>query len=234
MRSPRTLPLITDDYWAFQARHHVRQVPPPRYIQFLRMRCFLSHNKADKATARSIGAHLTLSGIDVWFDEWEIRAGDSIPGKLNDGLDGFDAFILLWSAHAERSDWVRQELNSSIMRAIDAKSAKIIPCLLDRTPLPPLIADRCGIDLTDLRVGIDSLLGDLTGNRTRRLRLMAIQAALDEMDVNWITHPAVTPMVCCPKCGETEMLRAWERAGRGDIYAGMECTACGWADGGEM
>ena len=43
------------------------------------MRCFLSHNMANKQVARSVGAHLTLSGIDVWFDEWEILAGDSIP-----------------------------------------------------------------------------------------------------------------------------------------------------------
>ncbi|MBV9613321.1 MAG: toll/interleukin-1 receptor domain-containing protein [Acidobacteriaceae bacterium] len=54
-----------------------------------KMRCFLSHNKADKPIARSIGSHLQLSGIEVWFDEWEIRAGDSIPGKLNDGLAAF-------------------------------------------------------------------------------------------------------------------------------------------------
>lgn len=47
------------------------------------MRSFLSYNKADNEVARSIGAHMVLAGIDVWFDEWEIQAGDSIPGKLN-------------------------------------------------------------------------------------------------------------------------------------------------------
>ncbi len=73
------------------------------------MRCFLSHNKADKLVAESIGGHLALSGIEPWFDEWEIQAGDSIPGKLNEGLAAFDAFILVWSANAERSKWVRQE-----------------------------------------------------------------------------------------------------------------------------
>src|SRR5437870_343650 len=105
------------------------------------MRCFLSHNVVDKEVARSIGAHLVLTGVDVWFDEWEIEAGDSIPGKLDEGLAAFDAFILLWSANANRSKWVRQELHSAIMRALQEGSAKIIPCMLDETPLPPLIAD---------------------------------------------------------------------------------------------
>lgn len=68
------------------------------------MLVFLSHNKADKAVARKVGAHLILSNIDVWFDDWEIQAGDSIPGKLNEGLADFDAFVLLWSVNAKRSN----------------------------------------------------------------------------------------------------------------------------------
>lgn len=199
------------------------------------MRCFLSHNKRDKEVARSIGAHMTLTGIDVWFDEWEIQAGDSIPGKLNEGLAAFDAFVLLWSAAADRSNWVRQELHSAIMRALKHSSAKIIPCLLDDTPLPPLIADRRGVDFSDIHKGIEELLADLTGFRTRCQRLLAIQAALDEMDVQWITHPALPPMVCCPSCGETDTLESWHQIDRrGDNYAGMQCTNCGWSDGSEM
>lgn len=200
------------------------------------MRCFLSHNKADREVARDIGAHMALSGIDVWFGEWEIQAGDSIPGKLNEGLEAFDAFILLWSADANRSNWVRQELHSAIMRAVKDGSAKIIPCLLDATPLPPLIADRRGVTFSDRREGIEELLGDLTGSRTRRQRLLAIQSALSELDVSWIIHPALPPMVCCPRCGDTDTLVGWEQTDRqrGDIYAGMRCTNCGWSNGGEM
>jgi hypothetical protein len=200
------------------------------------MRCFLSHNKADKEAARAIGAHMTLAGIDVWFDEWEIQAGDSIPGKLNEGLAAFDAFILLWSAAADRSDWVRQELHSAIMRSVQQSTAKIIPCLLDNTPLPPLVADRSGVDFSDVHTGIEQLLADLTRTRTRRQRLLAIQGALDEMDVQWITHPALPPMVCCPNCGETETLESWQAIDphRGDQYAGMQCTACGWSGGSEV
>lgn len=200
------------------------------------MRCFLSYNKADKEVARAIGAHMTLTGIEVWFDEWEIQAGDSIPGKLNEGLSAFDVFVLLWSADANRSNWVRQELHSAIMRAINDGSAKIVPCLLDETPLPPLISDRRGVDFRDFHEGIEELLEDLTGSRTRRQRLLAINAAISDMDVKWIIHPALPPMVCCPKCGETDALAPWEEIDyeRDDRYAGMRCKNCGWSDGGEV
>lgn len=194
----------------------------------------MSYNKADSEVARSIGAHMVLTRIRVWFDEWELQAGDSIPGKLNEALASFDTFVLLWSASANRSDWVRHELHSA--RAANGGKAKIVPCLLDETPLPALIADRCWIDFRDLHKGIGELLGHLTGFRTRRRRLLAIQAALEEMDVNWATHPALPPMVCCPQCGATDVLEAWQQTDhmRGDLYAGLRCTNCGWSGGGEV
>lgn len=200
------------------------------------MRCFLSHNKADKPVARHIGAHLTLIGIDVWFDEWELQAGDSIPGKLNSGLEAFDAFILLWSANASRSNWVRQELYSAIMLAMSDGTSKIIPCMLDETPLPAIISDRKRIDFSDPKEGILQLAGDLTGTRSRKARLLAIQAAIAELDIEWKTHPNVggAPLACCPRCGH-EQLKGYEET---DIendrsYSGLYCPNCRWSGGGE-
>ena len=108
--------------------------------------------------------------------------------------------------------------------------------MLDETALPPLIADRRGIEFGDVRQGVEELLQELTGARTRRQRLLAIQDALHEMDVSWVTHPALPPMVCCPRCAETDTLVGWEQIDpkRGDVYAGLRCTKCGWSDGGEV
>jgi hypothetical protein len=199
------------------------------------MRCFLSYNAADKDITRSVGAHLALSGLEVWFDEWEITAGDSVPGKLDKALVAFDAFVLIWSAAASRSPWVRQELYSAIVRALETGSAKIIACRRDETPLPALISDRRWIDMRDPQKGVEDLLGDLLGVRTRRLRLLAIQGALDDMDVEWFTSPAAPPLLCCPSCGETDYLESWEATDtRGDRYAGVRCSRCSWSNGGEV
>jgi hypothetical protein len=199
------------------------------------MRCFLSHNKADKPVARNVGAHLTLVGMDVWFDEWELQGGDSIPGKLNSGLEAFDAFILMWSANANRSNWVRQELHSAIMRSVRDNTAKIIPCMLDETPLPSLIADRKGIDFSDPKEGILELVGDLTGTRARKDRLLAIQAAIEEIDVEWLIHPNMAgPLVCCPRCGHETLKGYQETDSENDrTYSGLYCPKCRWFGGGE-
>lgn len=43
---------------------------------------FLSHSAQDKDAVREIANRLKSDGVRVWFDEWEIRAGDSIPAKI--------------------------------------------------------------------------------------------------------------------------------------------------------
>ena len=47
---------------------------------------FLSHTTADKDFARRLATVLTAHRIEVWFDEWEIKVGDSLMGKVQDGI----------------------------------------------------------------------------------------------------------------------------------------------------
>jgi hypothetical protein len=44
---------------------------------------FLSHIAKDKAVVRPLAERLRKDGLKVWFDEWEIRPGDSIPAKID-------------------------------------------------------------------------------------------------------------------------------------------------------
>ena len=198
-------------------------------------RVFLSHNKADVEVARTIGAHLSLAGLDVWFDEWVIKAGDSIPGRLNEGLLEFDTFLLLWSAQASHSKWVEQELNSAVMRAMNQHTARVIPCTLDRTPLPPLVGDRKPIDFSERKRGIETLMAELVGDRSRRVRLLALQHVLSDLDVTWHDSPTVNPILCCPHCGEEHRIKGWEEIDETHDrhYVGLRCLNCDWSDGGE-
>ncbi len=48
---------------------------------------FLSHSSKDKKVVRAVAERLRADGLRVWFDEWEIKAGDSIPAKIKKGLE---------------------------------------------------------------------------------------------------------------------------------------------------
>ena len=78
---------------------------------------FLSHSAKDKAVVRPLAERLRKDGLKVlWFDEWVLKAGDSILAKIEEGLLQFDtrnsAFglpRLCLSANAFGSDWAQLE-----------------------------------------------------------------------------------------------------------------------------
>ena len=68
---------------------------------------FLSHSTKDKLVVRDVAERLRKDGLRVWFDEWEIRPGDSIPAKIEEGLERSRVLVLCMSANAFGSDWAQ-------------------------------------------------------------------------------------------------------------------------------
>jgi len=48
---------------------------------------FLSHSAKDKPVVRPLAERLRGDGLRVWFDEWMLKPGDSIPAKIEEGLE---------------------------------------------------------------------------------------------------------------------------------------------------
>jgi TIR domain len=137
------------------------------------VQAFLSYNSNDKSSARRLGGQLKFVGADVWFDDWNIRAGDSIPGKVNEALEALDTVILVWSAHSDRSSWVRAELETAIMRSIDDGGFRVIPVRLDEAPLPSLLLPLKWVQLSEDDVGraVNEIMGFAGDPRSpRRVR----------------------------------------------------------------
>ena len=70
---------------------------------------FLSHSSKDKAVAQPLAERLRKDGLKVWFDEWEVKPGDSILAKIEEGLEHSRVLVLSMSAHAFGSDWAQLE-----------------------------------------------------------------------------------------------------------------------------
>jgi hypothetical protein len=194
---------------------------------------FLSHNKGDAEEARTLGVHLQLVGASVWLDEWEIEPGDSISARLNEGLKTFDVFLVIWSANAARSRWVGREVETAIHSTIDDPNRRIVPVLLDETPLPPLLAPIKALDYDDPAEVVRRIMGFAS----ERDRLRAIQEVLDSLAIEVSYFYGYGPIVACPRCGAPpESLEAWGATDyeRDDEYAGVRCTECQWNDGGEI
>jgi len=96
---------------------------------------FLSYSSKDKMVVRALAEQLRGDGLRVWFDEWEIRPGESIPAKIEDGLDRSYVLVLCMSANALGSEW--SQLESGMFRFRDPLNTnrRFIPLRLDDAPI---------------------------------------------------------------------------------------------------
>ncbi|MGA3407120.1 MAG: TIR domain-containing protein [Candidatus Bathyarchaeia archaeon] len=120
----------------------------PKLIPSAKRRCFLSHNKADKAFVRRLATDLRKKKIEVWFDEWKIKPGDSISVSIEDALSKFHNFVLVMTPNSMKSRWVTRELSIALYRHHSSKGRqmKIIPLLRMNCRIPLWLRDIKYID----------------------------------------------------------------------------------------
>ena len=83
---------------------------------------------------------IQAAGHEVWFDDWKIDLGDSIVGRVNEGLEGMSYLVLCYSSSG-MSDWVDREWMSALSRQLSGQQVKILPVLLSGGKSPAILAD---------------------------------------------------------------------------------------------
>jgi hypothetical protein len=118
---------------------------------------FLSYAREDLDQADRITQQLAAEGITVWHDHEQLHAGQTWPKALGEAIAASDALLLLWSSMAAGSTFVELEWSTAL-----ALKKKVLPCLLDKTPLPPALAATQAVPLTASVRIISVALGDET------------------------------------------------------------------------
>jgi hypothetical protein len=111
---------------------------------------FLSHSSTDKTFVRKLAADLRASRHTVWIDEAEINVGDSLIGKIRDGIDSVDYVAAVLSKTSIQSEWVKKELEIASNREIKEKRVIVLPILVDKVDLPGFLEGKLYADFTDL------------------------------------------------------------------------------------
>lgn len=97
---------------------------------------FFSYSYQDKAFVHWLVKKLKEQEIDVWYDEDEIRVGDSVSTQIDRGIKASSIFIVILSHSSLESKWVVNELNQALVYNAKKHGIKVIPVLIEKIEIP--------------------------------------------------------------------------------------------------
>ncbi|WP_025693886.1 toll/interleukin-1 receptor domain-containing protein [Paenibacillus durus] len=103
---------------------------------------FLSHTSFDKPFVEKLARDLKRIGVNVWFDKWEIKIGDSITWKIEDGIRENEYLGIILSPESLKSEWVRSELGAAWVKQMQQKKVFVLPIYYRECEIPYFLADR--------------------------------------------------------------------------------------------
>lgn len=109
---------------------------------------FLSYSAKDRLVVRDIALQLKANKIKVWFDEWQLAIGDSIPHKIELGLESSRVLILCMSRNSFDSDWASIESGTFRFRDPLNKGRRFLPLRLDDAVAPGSLRQLLSLDWT--------------------------------------------------------------------------------------
>jgi hypothetical protein len=81
---------------------------------------FISHSSEDKEDiVRSLAETLRENGFAVWYDEFELKVGDSLRKKIDTGLTNSRYGIVIISPSFVKKNWTEYELNGMVAKEMN-------------------------------------------------------------------------------------------------------------------
>lgn len=127
---------------------------------------FVSHASEDKdAIARPLAKELRSRGLKVWYDEFELKIGDSLSEKIDEGLAASHHGIVILSSHFFEKEWSKKELGG-LTATEDGRRNRILPVWHKVTKQEvaarsPTLADRKAATAEGISTLADELIRDM-------------------------------------------------------------------------
>jgi hypothetical protein len=104
------------------------------------LKVFISSSAQDLDWARSFAQALKDRGVAVWFDQFEVRPGDSVSDALEAGLRASDVVVTLVDTESSSKPALMFELGAAI--GMGKKVVPIVPKGVDPNVLPMYVRRR--------------------------------------------------------------------------------------------
>lgn len=107
---------------------------------------FISYSHKDRPFVERLAIDLKAKGLNLWYDQWELKVGDSLVDKINYGIKSQDFLIIVLSKSSVKSEWVRRELNAALIKELQERRVVIFPIVIEDCDIPPLLSDKVYAD----------------------------------------------------------------------------------------
>lgn len=118
---------------------------------------FISHASEDKdEVARPLAEALRNNGLSVWYDEFELKIGDSLRRKIDKGIANSNFGVIVISRDFISKGWTNYELDGLITCAVNGEQT-MLPVWHNVTKrevinYSPSLADKLARSTTDFTV----------------------------------------------------------------------------------
>ena len=118
---------------------------------------FISHASEDKDdVARPLAEALRNNGLSVWYDEFELKIGDSLRRKIDKGIANSNFGVIVISRDFINKGWTNYELDGLITKTVNGEQT-MLPVWHNVTKrevinYSPSLADKLARSTTDFTV----------------------------------------------------------------------------------
>lgn len=152
------------------------------------MMLFICHASEDKDDFVAPLAAELREKYEVWYDDYELTLGDSLPEKIDDGLKRCDfGIVVLSKAFFAKKKWGRKELDGLI--ALEVKRGKIILPVLkgvthdDVEKYSPMLASKVAVSDSEGLPKVIEKIQLAVGVSNRQRELTALDKAARSVEV---------------------------------------------------
>jgi TIR domain len=131
---------------------------------------FFCYASEDRETVDAVYAAL-VAKHDIWIDRYEIVGGESLIGKISEGIDQADKFFVFLSEVSVNKPWVQSELRDALADEIAGiRPDFVVPVLLRKlSEIPRFLKDKLYVDLSGMTQDewVSALDAAITGTPAR-------------------------------------------------------------------
>lgn len=194
-------------------------------------RIFISHSSLDKKFATKLATDLSKLGHIPWLDEWEIKVGECIPSKIEQGISESDYVVIVLSPNSTNSNWVEREWKSKYWDEVNENRVMVLPVLLSNCDIPRLLLTKKLADFRDnYSIGLVQLMGGISPVIPEEHSIEAIVSTGRSQEVSNLIAKVQSRDVPLSSC-ITEALNIAQKIGDSSLEEFCKGELTGWYRG---